>query len=126
MRMNHLRCVREVGAHCNATKHKDRLRSYPCIAFLFLQGSIFADGRCLGFNFSQIHVPYNRAYFMGLIFTVRRSSAKTTKTGHLKNFPLYDMNIFTLCKLDACNACDFTSAFRHYLCQDIHVHQHML
>ena len=31
----------------------------------------------------------NQAYFMGLIFAVRQSSAKITKIGPLENFPLY-------------------------------------
>ena len=35
------------------------------------------------------YVLYNWAYFAGLIFAVRQSSAKTTKIGPLENFPLY-------------------------------------
>ena len=37
---------------------------------------------------------YNRAHFMGLMFVVDRSSAKTTKIGPLKNFPLYGTAVF--------------------------------
>ena len=37
------------------------------------------------------YVLYNRAYFAGLIFVVRRSSTKTAKIGPFENFPLYGM-----------------------------------
>ena len=37
------------------------------------------------------YVPYNQTYFAGLIFTVRQSSAKTTKIRPHNNFPLYSI-----------------------------------
>ena len=47
-------------------------------------GLIFMD------EHSHAHyVLYNRAYFTGLIFAVRQSSAKVAKIGPLKNFLLY-------------------------------------
>ena len=51
-------------------------------------GLIFADG-C-----THAHcVLYNQAYFVGLIFVVRRSSVKTAKIGPLENFLLYGIYI---------------------------------
>ena len=65
----------------------------------FLQGSIFADGRILfaGLSFVDAYthahyVPYNQAYFVGSIFTIRRSSTNTAKIGPLENFPLYSIS----------------------------------
>ena len=47
-------------------------------------GLIFAD-EC-----THTHcVLYNQAYFVGLIFVVKQTSAKTAKIGPLKNFLLY-------------------------------------
>ena len=44
-------------------------------------GLIFMDA------YTHVHYAlYNQAYFVGLIFTVKQSSAKT---GPLENFPLY-------------------------------------
>ena len=52
--------------------------------FTTFAGLIFVDA-C-----SHAHyVLYSRAYFAGLICTVRRSSVKTAKIGPLENFPLY-------------------------------------
>ena len=49
-------------------------------------GLIFTDART-----HAHYVLYNQAYiyFAGLIFVLRRSSAKTVKIGPLKNFPPY-------------------------------------
>ena len=39
------------------------------------------------------YVLYIQAFFVDLIFAVRRSSAKTARIGPLKNFPLYSRRI---------------------------------
>ena len=48
------------------------------------RGLIFSDVRT-----HSHYVLYNRTYFAGLIFMVRRSSVKTVKIGPLESFPLY-------------------------------------
>ena len=55
----------------------------------YFVGLIFTDVRT-----PAHYVLYNQAYFAGLIFMIRQSSAKTTKIGPLENFPLYGILIF--------------------------------
>ena len=47
------------------------------------------------------YVLYNRAYFTGLNFAVRHSSAKTTKIGPLENLSLYSMSAMASSSLKA-------------------------
>ena len=50
----------------------------------YFLGLIFVD------VYTYLHCAlYNRTYYVGLIFVLRQSSAKTAKIGPLENFPLY-------------------------------------